>query len=268
MQTGEQRVEDFLQSFLKLDAAACQLEMNNILNWCGSFEYFITQAAAGDKELLLELGVRKVVVLASISYFKSASTASAPPVNPSAPAKSAAAVSDAAKGATAAASTAGKSTAAASTAGKSTAAASTAGNSTAAASTAGKSTAAASTAGKSTAAASTAGKSTAAASTAGNSTAAASTAGNSTAATVQVKPAKFQATFYRMDASVGAAGSLGLGDGLGLPVHPPFLQHLAAKGDYPDPDGHSAMGPYPTTYFTDFMPQHFISDEVCLLYCG
>ena len=228
MQTGEQRVEDFLQSFLKLDAAACQLEMNNILNWCGSFEYFITQAAAGDKELLLELGVRKVVVLASISYFKSASTASAPPVNPSAPAKSAAAVSDAAKGATAAASTAGKSTAAASTAGKSTAAAS----------------------------------------TAGNSTAAASTAGNSTAATVQVKPAKFQATFYRMDASVGAAGSLGLGDGLGLPVHPPFLQHLAAKGDYPDPDGHSAMGPYPTTYFTDFMPQHFISDEVCLLYCG
>jgi hypothetical protein len=248
MQTGEQRVEDFLQSFLKLDAAACQLEMNNILNWCGSFEYFITQAAAGDKELLLELGVRKVVVLASISYFKSASTASAPPVNPSAPAKSAAAVSDAAKGATAAASTAGKSTAAASTAGKSTAAASTAGNSTAAASTAGKSTAAAS--------------------TAGNSTAAASTAGNSTAATVQVKPAKFQATFYRMDASVGAAGSLGLGDGLGLPVHPPFLQHLAAKGDYPDPDGHSAMGPYPTTYFTDFMPQHFISDEVCLLYCG
>jgi hypothetical protein len=258
MQTGEQRVEDFLQSFLKLDAAACQLEMNNILNWCGSFEYFITQAAAGDKELLLELGVRKVVVLASTSYFKSASTASAPPVNPSAPAKSAAAVSDAAKGATAAASTAGKSTAAASTAGKSTAAASTAGNSTAAASTAGKSTAAASTAGKSTAAAS----------TAGNSTAAASTAGNSTAATVQVKPAKFQATFYRMDASVGAAGSLGLGDGLGLPVHPPFLQHLAAKGDYPDPDGHSAMGPYPTTYFTDFMPQHFISDEVCLLYCG
>jgi hypothetical protein len=228
MQTGEQRVEDFLQSFLKLDAAACQLEMNNILNLCGSFEYFITQAAAGDKELLLELGVRKVVVLASISYFKSASTASAPPVNPSAPAKSAAAVSDAAKGATAAASTAGKSTAAASTAGKSTAAAS----------------------------------------TAGNSTAAASTAGNSTAATVQVKPAKFQATFYRMDASVGAAGSLGLGDGLGLPVHPPFLQHLAAKGDYPDPDGHSAMGPYPTTYFTDFMPQHFISDEVCLLYCG
>jgi hypothetical protein len=258
MQTGEQRVEDFLQSFLKLDAAACQLEMNNILNWCGSFEYFITQAAAGDKELLLELGVRKVVVLASISNFKSASTASAPPVNPSAPAKSAAAVSDAAKGATAAASTAGKSTAAASTAGKSTAAASTAGNSTAAASTAGNSTAAASTAGKSTAAAS----------TAGNSTAAASTAGNSTAATVQVKPAKFQATFYRMDASVGAAGSLGLGDGLGLPVHPPFLQHLAAKGDYPDPDGHSAMGPYPTTYFTDFMPQHFISDEVCLLYCG
>ena len=258
MQTGEQRVEDFLQSFLKLDAAACQLEMNNILNLCGSFEYFITQAAAGDKELLLELGVRKVVVLASISYFKSASTASAPPVNPSAPAKSAAAVSDAAKGATAAASTAGKSTAAASTAGKSTAAASTAGNSTAAASTAGNSTAAASTAGKSTAAAS----------TAGNSTAAASTAGNSTAATVQVKPAKFQATFYRMDASVGAAGSLGLGDGLGLPVHPPFLQHLAAKGDYPDPDGHSAMGPYPTTYFTDFMPQHFISDEVCLLYCG
>jgi hypothetical protein len=228
MQTGEQRVEDFLQSFLKLDAAACQLEMENILNLCGSFEYFITQAAAGDKELLLELGVRKVVVLASISYFKSASTASAPPVNPSAPAKSAAAVSDAAKGATAAASTAGKSTAAASTAGKSTAAAS----------------------------------------TAGNSTAAASTAGNSTAATVQVKPAKFQATFYRMDASVGAAGSLGLGDGLGLPVHPPFLQHLAAKGDYPDPDGHSAMGPYPTTYFTDFMPQHFISDEVCLLYCG
>jgi hypothetical protein len=228
MQTGEQRVEDFLQSFLKLDAAACLLEMNNILNWCGSFEYFITLAAAGDKELLLELGVRKVVVLASISNFKSASTASAPPVNPSAPAKSAAAVSDAAKGATAAASTAGKSTAAASTAGKSTAAAS----------------------------------------TAGNSTAAASTAGNSTAATVQVKPAKFQDTFYRMDASVGAAGSLGLGDGLGLPVHPPFLQHLAAKGDYPDPDGHSAMGPYPTTYFTDFMPQHFISDEVCLLYCG
>jgi hypothetical protein len=96
MQTREQRVEDFLQSSLKLAAAACKLEMINILKVCGSFECFITQAAAGAKERLLDLEVPKFVDLESISYFKSASTASAPPVNPSAPAKSAAAGSDAA----------------------------------------------------------------------------------------------------------------------------------------------------------------------------